>query len=309
MQQNKTVSLVLGGGGARGLAHIGVIEWLTENGYEIRSIAGSSMGALVGGIYAAGKLDVYKHWVTALARGDVLRLLDPNMGLSGLFKGMRIIETLRGLLGERNIEDLPISFTAVATDVEEQKEVWLSRGPLFDAIRASIAVPLVFTPYRINGRRLLDGSLVNPLPIAPTLRDQTDLTIAVDLSGPPEEAAPPAPQPIVREASTPAASNGYRERIQAFIDELQGRFRPEEAAEPDWSYFDIIALSMETMQNTITRLKLAAYTPDVTITIARNSARLFEFYRAQELIELGREKAAHMLQRTDRNAAAPGLSD
>lgn len=104
MQQNKTVSLVLGGGGARGLAHIGVIEWLTENGYEIRSIAGSSMGALVGGIYAAGKLDVYKHWVTALARGDVLRLLDPNMGLSGLFKGgMRIIETLRGLLGERNI--------------------------------------------------------------------------------------------------------------------------------------------------------------------------------------------------------------
>jgi len=291
VRAKQTVSLVLGGGGARGLAHIGVIEWLTENGYQIRSIAGSSMGALVGGIYAAGKLDIYKHWVMALDKGDVLRLLDPNLGLSGLFKGMRIIETLRGLLGERDIEDLPISFTAVATDVEEQKEVWLSRGPLFDAIRASIAVPLVFTPYRINGRRLLDGSLVNPLPIAPTLHDQTDLTIAVDLGGPAAPAEMPAPP--AREARE-AAGDGYRERIQSFIDDLQQRFRPE-PGEPDWSYFDIIALSMETMQNTITRLKVAAYTPEVTISIPRDAARLFEFYRARELIELGRRSAAARL--------------
>jgi NTE family protein len=134
---------------------------------------------------------------------------------------------------------------------------------------------------------------VNPLPIAPTLRDQTDLTIAVDLSGPPEEAKDSPPPPRTRPARA-AAGNRYRERIQAFIDELQERFLPEET-EPDWSYFDIIALSMETMQNTITRLKLAAYTPDVTITITRDAARLFEFYRAQELIELGRERAAHML--------------
>lgn len=198
----------------------------------------------------------------------------------------------------------------MATDVEEQKEVWLSRGPLFDAIRASIAVPLVFTPYRINGRRLLDGSLVNPLPIAPTLRDQTDLTIAVDLSGPPRRprrrrrgrrsCGKRARRPqatATANASRPSSTN---------CRGASGRRRPPNR---DWSYFDIIALSMETMQNTITRLKLAAYTPDVTITIARNSARLFEFYRAQELIELGREKAAHMLQRMDRNAAAPGLSD
>ncbi|MBK9130234.1 MAG: patatin-like phospholipase family protein [Gammaproteobacteria bacterium] len=292
MQTGKTVSLVLGGGGARGLAHIGVIEWLTENGFEIRSIAGSSMGALVGGIYAAGKLDAYRHWVTALDKGDVLRLLDPNLGFSGLFKGARIIDTLRELLGERDIEDLPISFTAVATDVEEQKEVWLSRGPLFDAIRASIAVPLVFTPHRVNGRRLLDGSLVNPLPIAPTLRDATDLTIAVNLSGPPENATP-APAAAAAEPAT-GAGDSYRARIQAFIDELQERFLPEEG-EPDWSYFDIITLSMETMQNTITRLKLAAYTPDVIVTIPRDSARLFEFYRARELIALGREKAAEGL--------------
>lgn len=288
MRTGRTVSLVLGGGGARGLAHIGVIEWLTENGFDIRSIAGSSMGALIGGIYAAGKLDVYKRWVTALDRRDVLRLLDPNLGLSGLFKGARIMDTLRGLLGERDIEDLPISFTAVATDVEEQKEVWLDRGPLFDAIRASIAVPLVFTPYRIDGCRLLDGGLVNPLPIAPTLHDPTELTIAVSLSGPAEE-MPPPPQP-----EPDAAAGHYRARIQAFIDELQDRFRSEET-EPDWSYFDIVALSMETMQNTITRLELAAYSPDVLITVSRDAARLFEFHRARELIELGRRKAEEAL--------------
>lgn len=291
MRTGKTVSLVLGGGGARGLAHIGVIEWLAENGFEIRSIAGSSMGALIGGVYAAGKLDVYKRWVTALDKGDVLRLLDPNLGLSGLFKGARIMDTLRGLLGECDIEDLPISFTAVATDVEEQKEVWLSRGPLFDAIRASIAVPLVFTPHRIDGRRLLDGGLINPLPIAPTLRDRTELTIAVSLSGPAEE-APPSPPPLRLEPD--AAAGHYRARIQAFIDELQDRFRSE-GGEPDWSYLDIVALSMETMQNTITRLELAACAPDILITVPRDAARLFEFHRARELIELGRRKAGDAL--------------
>lgn len=290
MRNRKTISLVLGAGGARGLAHIGVIEWLTENGFEIRSIAGSSMGALIGGIYAAGRLDAYKRWVTALDKGDVLRLLDPNLGLSGLFKGMRVIETLRGLIGEHNIEDLPVSFTAVATDVEEEKEVWLSRGPLFDAIRASIAIPLVFTPHKVNGRRLLDGSLVNPLPIAPTLRDMTDLTIAVNLSGLPEN----APLPRARAAATAAPGNNYRARIKAFVDEVQERFRTEQT-EPSWDYFDITTLSMETMQNTISRLKLAAYTPDVTVTIARDAAGLFEFYRANELIELGRARAALMM--------------
>jgi NTE family protein len=294
MRDGKTVSLVLGSGGARGLAHIGVIEWLTENGFEIRSIAGSSMGALIGGIYAAGKLDVYKRWVTALDKRGVWRLLDPTLGRAGLFKGMRVIETLRKLIGDCNIEDLPISFTAVATDVEEQKEVWLNRGPLFDAIRASIAVPLVFIPHKVNGRWLLDGSLVNPLPIAPTLRDVTDLTIAVNLCGLVEKTEPAAPPSPLPEDPAPTADN-YRARARLFLYELRQRFRSS-GSRLDWGYFDIVALSMETMQNTIARLKLAAYTPDVTITIARNAARPFEFYRANELIELGREKAEEMLR-------------
>ena len=168
---HKSISLVLGAGGARGLAHIGAIQWLSDNGYEIRSIAGSSMGALVGGIYAMRKLQVYEQWVSALERVDVLRLLDFSFSRAGLFKGDRIMAVLRKLIGDCAIEDLDISFTAVATDVASGKEVWLRQGKLFDAIRASIATPLIFTPFSRGGQRLVDGSLVNPLPIAPTLSD------------------------------------------------------------------------------------------------------------------------------------------
>ncbi|MCO6411442.1 MAG: patatin-like phospholipase family protein, partial [Thiogranum sp.] len=191
--KKRTVSLVLGSGGARGYAHIGVIGWLQDHGFDIRSIAGSSMGALIGGIYAAGKLDAYANWVRALERRDVLQLLDLSFGRSGLFKGERVIRALRDLIGDYDIEDLPVSFTAVATDLDAEKEVWLSKGPLFDALRASIAIPTLFTPFECNGRRLVDGGLVNPLPIAPTLRDMTDLTIAVNLSGQAEaDVEPPA---------------------------------------------------------------------------------------------------------------------
>ncbi len=298
--KNKSVSLVLSSGGARGLAHIGVIEWLNEQGYEIRSIAGASMGALVGGIYAAGELDTYKHWVCALDKSDVLRLLDPTLGWNGIFKGQRVIEKLRDLIGDFLIEDLAMSFTAVATDIEAQKEVWINKGPLFDAIRASIAVPLVFTPHSINGRQLLDGGLINPLPIAPTLRDQTDLTIAVNVNG--SFGSPvqhqPAPEQDGDHEPAPAGDGGrnrYGERIKAFVNDLQERFMPPSSKEQDWDYFDIITLSIETMQNTIARMKLAAYTPDVTIEISRHAARAFEFHRAAELIELGRQRAAAAL--------------
>ncbi|MDZ7840299.1 MAG: patatin-like phospholipase family protein [Gammaproteobacteria bacterium] len=296
MTRKTSVSLVLGSGGARGLAHIGVIEWLEENGYEITSISGSSMGALVGGIYAAGELETYKLWVTALARSDVVRMLDLSFGWSGLLKGERIISKLRDLIGDREIQDLPISYTAVATDIERGKEVWLSRGSLFDAIRASIAVPLVFTPYEINGRKLLDGGLLNPLPVAPTLRDQNDITIAVNVDAPPgrrpgagecQPSADPAPE------DGDDDSQSYRDRINAFIQELQGKFMPDK--EPDWGFFDVMMLSIETMQSTIVRMKMAPYTPDYYLTISRDAARAHEFHRARELIQLGRDTAARHL--------------
>ena len=240
-----TVSLVLGSGGARGLAHIGVIQWLTENGYVIRSIAGTSMGALVGGIYAADKLPVYTHWVLGLERSHVLRLLDPAIGHSGIFKGERIIAVLRELIGDCDIEKLPISFTAVATDLDAGREVWLRSGPLFDAIRASIATPMVFASVEQGQRTLIDGAVVNPVPVAPTLEDDTDLTIAVDLSGPAEHRPPAPPAP-------PLADNPYSRRILKFVDSVRpARTRGKPARGP----LDVAFLAMQTMHDTIADLE------------------------------------------------------
>jgi NTE family protein len=278
-----TVSLVFGIGGARGLAHIGVIQWLNENGYDIRSISGSSIGALIGGIYAAGKLDVYTRWVLALERLDVVRLLDPAFGRSGLFKGERIIGVLRELIGDVNIEDLPVSFTAVATDLDSGEEVWLREGKLFDAIRASIATPFIFTPFDHDGRTLLDGGLVNPVPIGPTDDDTNTLTVVVNLNGP-AEVRSAAPSPALT-----ARRDRYRKRVRDFIDNLQ---QSSMTAIPSRGMFDIAFASMEAMENTIARLRLAAYSPDVTIVVPRNACGYFEYWRAAEMIALGRERAA-----------------
>lgn len=290
--KRRTVSLALGSGGARGLAHIGVIEWLEAHDFDIRSIAGCSMGALIGGIYAAGKLDVYKRWVLALEKKDVLQLLDLSFSSAGLFKGERVIEQLKALIGDCDIEDLPLSFTAVATDIEQQKEVWLTKGPLFDALRASIAVPTVFTPYKIDGRQLLDGGMINPLPIAPTLSENNDYIVAVDLGARPEEAVVSVEKIDTR--SREATDGSYHKHLQRFIEELQQRFGVSDNDE-DWNLFDVVSMSFDTMQNTLARMKQAAYTPDITIHISRDAARSFEFYRAAEMIELGRASAEKVL--------------
>ena len=282
---NKTVSLVLGSGGARGLAHIGVINWLDEHGYDIRSISGSSMGALIGGIYATGQLQVYTDWVTQLEKLDVLRLLDFSFGEAGLIKGERIMRVLRELIGHHLIEDLPLSYTAVATDLDNQKEVWLNKGPLFDAIRASMAIPSIFTPVDYHGTRLVDGGLLNPIPIAPTLKDKTDITIAVNLSAPASAEAIVPAEPVMKEPD----QGSYHEKILQFIDDLQRRVLREEPG--DMGMFDIIADSLDAMQNTIARFKLAGYAPDLIINIPSNVCSFYEFYRAEELIALGRRKA------------------
>lgn len=284
-QSPKTVSLVLGAGGARGLAHIGVIQWLTENGYTIRSIAGSSMGALIGGVYATGKLATYAEWVLALERMEVLQLLDPAFGRDGLFKGERIIGLLRELTGDCDIGELPVSYTAVAMDLESGKEVWLREGRLYDAIRASMAIPLLLTPVRTGGRTLVDGGLVNPVPIAPTLNDTTDLTIVVNVGGRYEtrqEAPPTAPIPD---------QNDYRRRIHAFVESLLSTREPVLSSP---GMIDIALRCMEAMENTIARLKIASYAPDVTIEIPRNACRIHEFWRAEEMIALGRERTARV---------------
>jgi len=277
--------LVLGSGGARGLAHIGVIHELMRSNFEIKAIAGSSMGALIGGIYAMGKLDVYTNWVTALQRSDVLQLVDLSFGRNGLIKGNRIIELLKSMIGNANIEDLPIRFTAVATDLEAEAEEWFRDGPLFDAIRASISIPTIFTPYRYRGREFLDGSLVNPLPISATLEDKADLTIAVILNGKPENKAKPQPAQSKNKNDHRAA---YQRRIAQFIDEYKPR--RERQQEDTLGMFDIIVKSMSIMERTITKAQLKTHSPDIVIEIPIDACNFYEFYRAEELIELGRQK-------------------
>lgn len=253
-EKRTTVSLVLGSGGARGLAHIGVIHVLEEHGYDIRSVSGCSVGALVGGIYAAGKLSDYEAWVRKLTKFDMVNLMDIAWVGGGLVKGEKIIKRMRDLVGDRQIEDLPIRFTAVATELESGREVWLNEGSLFDAIRSSCSLPIFFTPAKYREKMLVDGGVVNPVPIAPVFDDHTDITIAVNLGG--KLSRDPAP-----------------------------------TRKKDIGAYEVAYLVFDAMQSTIARQKLAAYPPDLTIEIPRDVARTFDIDRAAEMIELGREAA------------------
>ena len=298
----KTISLVLGSGGARGLAHIGVIRTLERHGWRIGTISGSSIGALIGGFYAAGKLDEYAEWVQELTEFNVLRYLDVAWGGAGMLKGEMLMQTLQDFVGTHRIEDLPIPLTIVATDVLTRKEVWLRRGDLFDAIRASIAVPTVFTPHLIKGRPLLDGGILNPVPIAPTLQDPTDAIIAVSLSGVPKRVGGSS-----RRKAEPNAiekpRHRYQKKIEAFIDQLQARLGLHDEDTTDrqsLSLTDAALLSLDAMQASIARCMLAAYPPDVLIEIPIDTCAAHEFYRAAEVIEAGEYWAEREIERLDK---------
>ena len=305
--EGRTVSLALGSGGARGMAHIGVIQYLLEQGYEIRCISGASMGALVGGIHATGRLDVFRDWLLALSRTDVLRYLDFSFSSTALFRGEKIIDVLRDLIGEYEIETLPIAFTAVASNIERQREVWLEDGSLFEAIRASIAVPTIFMPHNYRGMQLLDGGLLNPVPVAPTFKTVTDLTIAVNLNGLNGEDSTVTPAPMAQNGGILASQ---RRSIADFLDGLQSSLKPLGLDVRDWDLshlgeretselglFNLLQSAFETMQNTIASSQLAAYRPDVLIEIPRRSCRAYEFFRAEEMIRLGHEMAEKAMSR------------
>ncbi|SES93955.1 NTE family protein [Nitrosomonas marina] len=285
----KTVSLVLGSGGARGLAHIGIIHWLNENGYEIKSITGCSIGALVGGIYASGKLAEFEHWIKAVTKMDIISLLDISWSTTGFFKGDKVINTLVDLVGNQLIEDLPVRYTAVAADITNEKEIWINSGELFSAIRASISLPMLFTPYNYKGVNLIDGGVLNPVPIAPTFGDGTEITIAVNLCGPPKNSPALDDRPV----ELPNESNSFHERIASFIKNLQQKVVLKDGIDLD--AYDVVNQAIDAMQSTIARQKLAAYPPDHTIEIARNACGTLEFERASEMIELGYRKAAKNL--------------
>lgn len=291
---SKSISLILGSGGARGLAHIGVIDVLEREGFSINAVAGCSMGALIGGFYCAGRLQEFEEWVVSLNEWDVLKFLDVSLTpKAGMMKGDLIIDTLREMMGYQSIEHLPLPFTAVATDIVARKEVWLSSGDLFDAIRASIAIPGIFTPKVINGRTLVDGGLLNPLPGAPAMFNDAEITIAVSLSG--QDMAEPWGDVDVAALRTPLEN--YRSRIDLFLDQMQERLGLEKDNEaPELRLTDVLLGMFDTMQAAIARHRLASYPPDLLIEIPGNICQTHEFFKARALIEAGRYWAEHALE-------------
>ena len=285
------VALALGSGGARGYAHIGAIEEIQARGHEVVAVAGTSMGALVGGLAAAGRLEPYTAWARSLTQRDVLRLLDPKWSAPGAIRAQRIFGQVEQILGDQLIEELPIPFTAVATDLHARREVWFQRGPMTSAIRASIAIPGVITPVEMNGRLLADGGLMNPVPIEPTAAAAADLTIAISLSGSrqPQEQSTPAREP---------AEPTWREELVDRVRRTVGR--PVAEPEPvslldELRISDVIGLSMDAMQGLIARYRMAGLPPDVLVTVPASAARSLEFHRAAEMIDLGRRLTAEAL--------------
>ena len=295
----EAVALVLGAGGARGLAQIGVIEALQERGLNIVAIAGSSSGALVGGLFASGQLAVFRDWLLAMSRSDMLRLLDPVFGHSALFGGDRLIQALRDRAGSPRIEDLPIGFTAVAVDLLRQREVWLRTGDLWSAVRASIAIPGLLTPHVVHDRELVDGGLLAPLPIAATRMSDAHRLIAVDMHGwprrPPGTPTTLAPSGADR-ADTIAAEDPSRwARWLARRSGADSNAGDVRAVARQFGFTETMARALDTMQAQIARVHLALDPPELVIRIPRDACQFYEFWRARELIAIGRAEADKVL--------------
>ncbi|SFR39930.1 NTE family protein [Marinobacter gudaonensis] len=352
-KRRKTVALTLGSGGARGYAHIGAIEILVERGYDIVAISGCSMGALIGGMFGAGKMQDYKDWVTGLGQFDVLKLLDVTFNSVGAIRGEKIFSVVREMLGDTRIENLPIAYTAVATDLLAHKEIWFQEGPLDQAIRASVAIPSVVTPLVLNGRVLVDGALLNPLPIIPTISSHADLIVAVNLSGEDDRRRriPDAAfssnddeggemdewVDAIREKASrwfdwdTLKSLGARkagnddspeEKISREVSKKEHQKHVErKSLDPktqeehetiDWDKlgigkFDVMNLTIETMQSALVQYKIAGYPPDLLVNIPKNACRSYDYHKAPELIQLGRERMAAALDRFEesRNSSGP----
>ena len=286
----EVVALALGAGGARGLAQIGVIEALQARGLQVGAIAGSSSGALVGGAFAAGRLAELSDWLRGTNRAGMLRLLDPGFGRPALFTGSRLVRALREVVGEPRIEELPVDFTAVAVDLVRQREVWLRHGDLWDAVRASFAIPGVFTPFEVHGRELVDGGLLAPLPITATRMSDAHRLFAVDMHGFPKV---PSGQPA-RVADVPASP--LPGRLERWMDR---RFGDHDASPRPQALglTEVMARALDTMQAQIARVQMALDPPELLIRIPRDACQFYEFWRAGELIEVGRREAEAALDR------------
>lgn len=286
----KTVSLVLSSGGARGMAHIGVIEALEEKGYEIVSIAGCSAGALIGGIYATGQLPKFKDWICNLDRIDVFSLMDFTLSSKGFIKGEKVFGELKKLIDDCDIEDLNVLFRCNAVEIPSGKEKVFKSGSLYKAIRSSVSIPTVLTPARIGRNEYIDGGILNPIPF--NLLDENhlgELIAAVDLNGP-------------KEALVQVKKENKKEpalKLPSWMKEYQSKFskyfNTEEKVQKEekhkgMSSVELLNYSFDLLQDKLSALVIEKHRADILIEISREQAGTLEFHRAEELIQVGKEK-------------------
>ena len=282
--KTKNVALALSSGGARGLAHIGAIEELEAQGYQISSIAGCSMGALIGGVYAAGKLNEFREWMKTIDRKKMLGLIDFSLSLNHIVKGTRIIEAIMEFVPDMNIEDLPIPYCAVATDLKAGREVLFRKGSLFKAIRASISLPSFYEPVTLNDMILIDGGIINPLPLNRVKRQSGDILVGVDVSGHDYKAQW---DELHRLTAMQKSDTSLKTKI---LDMLI----PDNI---EFNYYTVLsrASSLMIRQNSI--LMAQFMNPDILIDIQMNRYGTFDFDKSEKLIAIGRQKALQAISK------------
>ncbi len=279
---NKDVALVLSGGGARGIAHIGVIEVLEEHGYKIRSVAGTSMGAFVGAVYVLGKLPEFKEWITSIDKVDIFKLVDFTFSTYGFIKGERLFEELRKFIPNRDIEKLGINYTAIATDIMNKREIVFTQGPIFDAVRASISIPTVFTPVKTDSTLLVDGGTINNLPIDRVLRTPDDILVAVNVV---------ANVPFYKRADEDENLQAKVNKFKKYLGELKYK-----KLKTSLNNFELIDKSVNLLIDQVIKAKLERIPPDIYIPISDDACGLFDFFKAQEIINIGREIAEEIIE-------------
>lgn len=281
------ISLVLSGGAARGIAHIGVIEELEKQGFEIKSIAGNSMGAFIAAMYAMDKLQEYKEWVLTLDKVDVFKLIDFTFSSQGLIKGDRVFNKMKTFFPDRKIEDLKIPYVAVAADITNMKEAVFTEGSIYDAVRASVAIPTVFTPAKKSNTILVDGGVVNPIPLNRVKRIEGDILIASYVN-----AHIPYDKPAIdkkNEENDERKNSVYKQKIIEFKNKLN-EILPKNSKE-HLNYFTLINKSTGLLTHHLALMNIEKYKPDMLINISRHSCGTFDFFKSEELVEIGRQAA------------------
>jgi NTE family protein len=303
-----SIGLVLGSGAARGFAHIGVIRTLLANGIKPDVIVGTSMGALVGGCYATGQLDTLEEWARSLTMRRVVSYLDVRIGGAGLIGGGRLTSQLEASIGDGNIEDLPIRFAAIATEIGTGHEVWLTRGSLALALRASYALPGIFPPVRMGGRWLVDGALVNPVPVSAARAFGARVVIAVNMDadrfGRGATIATHGADPGDIAALTPPAPprNGFA-RLRGMFGAERALKRQMIAGSGRPSFSTVMIESFNIMQDRLTRMRLAGDPPDIHVTPRIAHIGFIDFHHAAEAIEVGRVATEKALETINQSIA------